>query len=85
VTVEGPPFSKDALDTRSCPISGRGDVARGEIVDSLELYETVLPGGEITSEALRCCAGGAGGANDFPLPRILPPPSFRPDIAGVYR
>ena len=85
VTVEGPPFSKDALDIRSCPTSGKGDVASGEIVDSLELNETVLPAGEITSEGLRCCAGGAGGAKDFPLPSILPPPSFRPDMTGVYR
>ena len=85
-TLDGPPFSKDALDIRSCPASGIGDVARGEIADSLELSsDNVLADGETTSCVLRgCCAGGAGGARDFPLPNILPPPSFRPDIAGVY-
>lgn len=26
--------------------------------------------------------GACGGARPFPFPRILPPPSFRPDIMG---
>lgn len=34
---------------------------------------------------LRCCDGGAGGANDFPLPKILPPPSFRLDMIEIYQ
>jgi hypothetical protein len=84
VTVDCPPFSNEALDIKSCPASGSGDVAKGDIVDSLELSDRVLAEGEITSEAFRCCAGGAGGAKDFPLPNTLPPPSFRPDIAGVF-
>jgi hypothetical protein len=39
------------------------------------------------SEAARGLAGlgpgcGNGGARPFPLPNILPPPSFRPDMVG---
>jgi hypothetical protein len=50
----------------------------------LELKDSVLSDGEIREEVLRC-DGGAGGARDFPLPRTLPPPSFRVDIAEGYR
>ena len=53
-TLDGPPFSKDALEIRSCPASGMGDVARGEFVDSLELFsDKVLAEGEITSDGRR--------------------------------
>jgi hypothetical protein len=48
-------------------------------VPSLELKDTVLSDGEIR-EDVRWCVGG-GGAKDLPLPRILPPPSLRPDMA----
>jgi hypothetical protein len=83
-TLDGPPFSKDALEMRSCAASGMGDVARGEIADSLELpSDKVLAEGETTSDGLLCWDGGRGGASDFPLPNILPPPSLRPDITGV--
>jgi hypothetical protein len=58
-----------------------GEVARGEITDSLELpNDNVLAEGDTTSGGIRCWDGGAGGARDFPLPNILPPPSLRPDI-----
>jgi hypothetical protein len=58
-----------------------GEVARGEIADSLELpNDKVLAEGDTTSGGIRCWDGGTGGARDFPLPNILPPPSLRPDI-----
>ena len=81
--IDGPPFCKDTTELRSRLLSGNGEVAKGEAVESFELNDTVLAAGELRSTA-RECAGGAGGAKDFPLPRILPPPNFRPDIPGVY-
>lgn len=81
-TLDGPPFSREATDIKSWPCSGSGDVARGEAVESLELKDNVLAEGEKVSDSCRRCAGGAGGASDFALPNILPPPSFLPDIAG---
>lgn len=83
-TLDGPPFSREATDIKSWPFSGSGDVARGEVVESLELKDNVLAEGEKVSDSCRRCAGGAGGASDFALPNILPPPSFLPDIAGGY-
>ena len=50
--VDGPPLSSDALDIKSWPASGSGDVAKGESVDSLELSDKELADGEITSEAV---------------------------------
>lgn len=81
VTEDDPPFCKDTTELKSWLISGSGDVARGEAVDPPD--ETILSAGDVKSEVR--CAGGAGGAKDFPLPSILPPPSFRPDMAVVYQ
>lgn len=80
-TDEGPPFCKETTELKSWLISGSGDVAKGEADDPAD--ETILSAGEVKSEIR--CAGGAGGAKDFPLPNILPPPSFRPDIAEDYQ
>lgn len=47
--TDGPPFSKDTLELKSWVVSGSGDVAKGEAVESLELRERVLSDGEIKS------------------------------------
>ena len=47
--TEGPPFSNDTLELKSWIVSGNGDVANGEAVESLELRESVLSEGEISS------------------------------------
>lgn len=47
--TEGPPFSNDTLELRSWLVSGSGDVAKGDAVESLELRESVLSDGEIKS------------------------------------
>ena len=73
---------------RSCEKSGRGLEERGEMefcVEFLECIDTVLSasdGGAKGLEARAPLAGDAdgGGASPLPLPRTLPPPSFRLDI-----
>ena len=47
--TDGPPFSKDTIEFRSWLVSGSGDVAKRELVESLELREMVLSDGEIKS------------------------------------
>jgi len=49
VTVGSPPFCSDTTELRSWLLSGNGDVAKGEAVESLELKETVLSAGEMMS------------------------------------
>jgi hypothetical protein len=49
--TDGPPCSNDTRDVKSWLISGSGDVAKGEFVESLELRERVLSAGEIKSLA----------------------------------
>jgi hypothetical protein len=56
-------------------------VARGE-GDWSEFSEVVLAEGDSRLDVL-LCVGGAGGAKPFPLPSILPPPSFLAAMAGV--
>lgn len=77
-----PPFllSKLTLDPKSFPASGSGLVPSGV----LTLESTLV----MLSPMLRrlddrLCDGADGGAKDFPLPSILPPPSFRAAMAGV--
>ncbi len=45
-TADGPPFCKDTTELRSWLASGRGDVANGEAVESLESPDTKLSAGE---------------------------------------
>lgn len=44
-----------------------------------EAMETVLSEGA-NGLAARGATGGVGGARPFPLPRMRPPPSLRPDM-----
>lgn len=71
------------LEAKSWPKSGRGPRDGGERglgVEIRDWNETVLDSdGAKGLAALGLCAGG-GGARPFPVPRILPPPSFRPDM-----
>ncbi len=62
--------------------SGKGEVASGEIEEGVESKDIVLSDGDSKCDGL-CCGGGVGGAKDFPLPSILPPPSFLAAMAGV--
>ena len=63
------------LDPISWPISGRLPLTGGDI--DAEPMETVLSDGGIGLEA----RGAAdGGARPLPLPKMRPPPSFRPDM-----
>jgi hypothetical protein len=50
VTVGSPPFCSDTTELKSWLLSGNGDVAKGEAVESLELKETVLSAGEMMSD-----------------------------------
>lgn len=43
--------------------------------------ERVLSEGANGLVALCCTPGGVGGARPLPLPKMRPPPSFRPDMA----
>jgi hypothetical protein len=80
---EGP--ARSILDVRSWLKSGRGPDDGGERelgVEFREWNETVLASdGAKGLAALGVCAG-EGGARPLPLPRILPPPSFRPDMSN---
>jgi len=49
-TADGPPFCKDTTELKSWLASGNGDVAKGEIVESLESPETRLSAGETKLE-----------------------------------
>lgn len=49
--TEGPPFSNETFEIKSWLVSGKGDVAKGEAVESLELRESVLSEGEMRSVA----------------------------------
>jgi hypothetical protein len=74
------------MELKSCAASGNGLVAKG-VVDglaalSLELKESVLSE-EGTKLEVLWCVGCAGGTSPFPLPRMRPPPSLRPDIVLV--
>jgi len=45
-TADGPPFCKDTTELKSWLDSGRGEVAKGETVESLESTDTKLSAGE---------------------------------------
>jgi len=81
--IEGPlfPFSSCTLELRSWIFSARGEAGNGEREEASEFKDTVLSDGD-SKFAVRWCIGGVGGAKDFPLPSILPPPSFRAAMAG---
>lgn len=79
------------FEVRSCLASGKElGVEAGDIPITLrEPRETVL-----ASEAAKGLTGlaalsgalrASGGASPFPLPSILPPPSFRADIEAYRR
>ncbi|KAG0646149.1 Precorrin-2 dehydrogenase [Hyphodiscus hymeniophilus] len=63
----GPPLSKDTLELKSWLVSGNGDVAKGEAVESLELRERVLSDGDIKSflevECPSCDGRGSTSSN----------------------
>lgn len=67
------------MELRSWGASGRGEVASGEA--ELSEFEAVLSVCDSKLVVL-LCVGGAGGARLFPLPSILPPPSFLAAMAG---
>lgn len=81
---DGP--ARVTLEARSCEKSGSGLDEGGDNELGVELCEckdTVLlsEGGKGLVALVRWTEGG--GARPFPLPRILPPPSFRPDMVAV--
>ena len=67
------------LAPRSCPILCKLPLTGGEVEP--EARETVLSEGA-KGLADRGAVGGVGGARPFPLPRMRPPPSLRPDMVG---
>jgi hypothetical protein len=75
---DGPP--RLMFEARSCGRSERDPEAGGEADD--EFMDSVLSEGA-KGLAVRWtwwAAGDCGGARPFPLPRIRPPPSLRPDM-----
>jgi hypothetical protein len=72
-----PPLSKLTADIKSSLVSGRGLVPNGLDTEPRELGRlTVLSDGDTKLDD----RAGGGGRRDFPLPNILPPPIFRPDM-----
>jgi hypothetical protein len=83
------------LEARSCEKSGSGLDEDGESEPGVEFREwkdtVLLSEGAKGLAALGACAWTwawawgteGGGARPLPLPRILPPPSFRPDMVAV--
>jgi hypothetical protein len=70
-------------EARSWLKSGRGPDEGGERelgVEFRERNETVLASDGAKGLVALGVWAGDGGARPFPLPRILPPPSLRPDI-----
>ena len=51
-TADEPPFCKDTTELRSWFASGKGDVAKGETVESLESPDTRLSAGETKLDVL---------------------------------
>jgi hypothetical protein len=74
------------LDARSWLKSGRGPEEGGETEFGVVFREceTVLTSEGAKGLAALGVLAGEGGARPFPLPRTLPPPSFRPDMIGDY-
>lgn len=74
------------LEARSCEKSRRGLDDGGESefgVEFREWKETVLLSEGANGLTARWPRDEGGGARPLPLPRIRPPPSFRPDMVAV--
>lgn len=77
--LEAPRLMLEVRSWAERPAVTGGLETGGEMDD--EVIDRVLSEGAKGLVALCWAADGAGDARPFPLPRMRPPPSFRPDMA----
>lgn len=73
------PLPTLTADVKSWANPGKGLGVPADMEALGDPIESVLSDGLADS----CTAGAAGGARPFPLPKMRPPPSLRPDIVAA--